>query len=345
MAVVDVTSDAETLPDTFHFACPICQTTQFSMSAMPRRVSGLCCSRCNRTFDSKPEFIDLTLTSGYKSKAFSKTEWGGTELFRSPLISFVYERGWRQGFSWAGFPGVDKEVRRITGPPPKPSGIPPPLPLIRLFCIPELAHEPSPSLQFDLAMDYLEPVISAASPLQPVIVDMSCGSGLFTRRFAKSGKFSGVIAADFSESMLLQTREYLKEDGSLGGKTPITLLRCDVARLPFETGSVQAIHAGAGIHCWPNPQAALAEISRVLAPGGIFIASTFLVGSAPLGEAFGNDSLFKPLNQLDKALVSRQYTWWEEEELRDLSASVGLEKFERTRQWRFILFKVQKPAL
>ena len=22
--------------------------------------------------------------------------------FRNPLISFVYERGWRQGFSWAG---------------------------------------------------------------------------------------------------------------------------------------------------------------------------------------------------------------------------------------------------
>lgn len=25
------------------------------------------------------------------------------------MISFVYERGWRQGFAWAGFPGVDKE--------------------------------------------------------------------------------------------------------------------------------------------------------------------------------------------------------------------------------------------
>jgi hypothetical protein len=25
------------------------------------------------------------------------------------LISFAYERGWRQGFIWAGFPGVEKE--------------------------------------------------------------------------------------------------------------------------------------------------------------------------------------------------------------------------------------------
>ena len=28
---------------------------------------------------------------------------------RSPLVSFVYERGWRQGFSWGGFPGEAKE--------------------------------------------------------------------------------------------------------------------------------------------------------------------------------------------------------------------------------------------
>ena len=28
---------------------------------------------------------------------------------RSPLVSFVYERGWRQGFSWGGFPGEARE--------------------------------------------------------------------------------------------------------------------------------------------------------------------------------------------------------------------------------------------
>lgn len=46
----------------------------------------------------------IPLPQVYKQRA-----WTGQELFRSPLISFVYERGWRQGFSWAGFPGVDKE--------------------------------------------------------------------------------------------------------------------------------------------------------------------------------------------------------------------------------------------
>ena len=29
---------------------------------------------------------------------------------RSPLVSFLYERGWRQNFNRSGFPGPDDEV-------------------------------------------------------------------------------------------------------------------------------------------------------------------------------------------------------------------------------------------
>lgn len=79
--------------------------------------------------------------------------------------------------------------------------------------------------------------------------------------------------------------------------TPIVAVRADVGRLPFATGTVDAIHAGAAIHCWPNPQAAMAEISRVLKPGGIFVASTFLTPFAPLGEIVG-DSTIRPISQV-----------------------------------------------
>lgn len=86
-------------------------------------------------------------------------------------------------------------------------------------------------------------------------------------------------------------------------RTPVTLLRADVGRLPFPTGSVAAIHAGAAIHCWPNPQAALAEISRVLRPGGVFVASTFMVAAAPLGQLLGSDDLVRPLNRVGINIV------------------------------------------
>lgn len=79
--------------------------------------------------------------------------------------------------------------------------------------------------------------------------------------------------------------------------TPIVAVRGDIGRLPFATGSVDAIHAGAAIHCWPNPQAGMAEISRVLRPGGVFVASTFLTPLAPLGEIIG-DQTVRPFSQV-----------------------------------------------
>jgi ubiquinone/menaquinone biosynthesis C-methylase UbiE len=39
---------------------------------------------------------------------------------------------------------------------------------------------------------------------------------------------------------------------------------------------VDALHAGAAMHCWPDLDSALSEIYRVLKPGGRFFATTFL---------------------------------------------------------------------
>lgn len=86
---------------------------------------------------------------------------------RQPLISFVYERGWRQNFASAGFPGKEKE--------------------------------------FDMAMNYLTPVLGGT------LIDVSCGTGLFSRLFARSGKFKGVVALDYSETMLKQAQTYFNE--------------------------------------------------------------------------------------------------------------------------------------
>ena len=55
--------------------------------------------------------------------------------------------------------------------------------------------------------------------------------------------------------------------------------------IPIESGSPSTVH------CMQ-----VAEISRVLKPGGVFVASTFLKASAPLGQLFNNDDLFRPLN-------------------------------------------------
>jgi ubiquinone/menaquinone biosynthesis C-methylase UbiE len=78
------------------------------------------------------------------------------------------------------------------------------------------------------------------------VVDLSCGSGLFTRKFLACGHFPNVMALDFSESMLQQTKELIEQDRALAQYAEkVTLVRADVNRLPLKSGSVAAIHAGA----------------------------------------------------------------------------------------------------
>ncbi|RWW08845.1 hypothetical protein BHE74_00055092 [Ensete ventricosum] len=107
---------------------------------------------------------------------------------RSPLVSFLYERGWRQNFSRSGFPGLDEEVYSS--------------PLAFSYCI-------LFTWQFNMAQEYFKPVAGG------LLVDVSCGSGLFSRKFAKSGSFSAVVALDFSENMLRQCYEFIKQDDTL----------------------------------------------------------------------------------------------------------------------------------
>ena len=47
------------------------------------------------------------------------------------------------------------------------------------------------------------------------VLDLSCGSGLFTRRFLQAQRFPKVVALDYSENMLKQTRTFIDEDAEL----------------------------------------------------------------------------------------------------------------------------------
>lgn len=162
------------------------------------------------------------------------------DLFTSPAVSYAYERGWRQGFQRAGFPGPDRES--------------------------------------EMAMLFFEPSMNKYNTTR-VLVDMSCASGLFARRFARSGKYKRVIGCDYSASMLEQARRFIDSDAELqkiSSKTQLDLVRLDVGQIPMKNASVDSLHAGAAMHCWPELVAAISEIHRVLKPGGRYFATTFL---------------------------------------------------------------------
>jgi len=78
-------------------------------------------------------------------------------------------------------------------------------------------------------------------------------TGLFTRRFAKSGDYSRVIACDYSDSMITEARRRIRADPEIASSpTKLDLVRCDVAKIPMKSDSIDAFHAGAAMHCWPN---------------------------------------------------------------------------------------------
>ncbi|KAG4189679.1 hypothetical protein ERO13_A08G237700v2 [Gossypium hirsutum] len=216
------------------FSCPVCYEPLIrkgppglNLAAIYR--SGFKCKQCDKSYSSKDTYLDLTVTAGLRD--YTEVKPAGTELFRSPFVSFVYERGWRQNFNRRGLPGPDEEFR--------------------------------------MAQEYFKPVEGG------ILVDVSCGSGLFSRKFAKSRTYSGVIALDFSENMLRQCNDFIEQDACILASN-IALVRADVSRLPFSSGSIDAVHAGAALHCWPSPLNAVAEISSILRSGGVFVGSTFL---------------------------------------------------------------------
>ncbi|KAL1310056.1 hypothetical protein AAHE18_17G220400 [Arachis hypogaea] len=207
-----------------------------------------------------------------------------TEFFRLPLISALYERGWRQSFVWGGYPGPEKE-----------------------------------------------PVLGGN------IIDASCASGLFSRLFAKSGWFSLVVALDYSENMLKQCYEFIQQEENFP-KENITLVRADISRLPFVSSSVDAVHAGAALHCWPSPLAAVAEISRVLRPGGVFVATTIIIDGpfivVPFRSTFSQS--FKQ--------VSGSNLFLSERELEELCSACGLVGFKCIRNGFFVMISATKPS-
>ncbi|CAH8309624.1 unnamed protein product [Eruca vesicaria subsp. sativa] len=280
-------------------ACPICYNSLAALNIHPHGSveapaygTELHCRTCKKSYSANETHLDLAVSSGIKH--YTEPLPLSIELFRNPLVSFLYERGWRQNFMWGGFPGPEKE--------------------------------------FEMAKEYLNNVLGGN------IIDASCGSGMFSRLFAKSEHFAMVFALDYSENMLRQCYEFLKQEASLTIKKKLVLARADIARLPFLSGSVDAVHAGAALHCWPSPSSAVAEISRVLRPGGVFVATTFIYDGL-----FRFVPFLKDIRQ-EVMRYSGSHMFLCERELEDLCKSCGLVGFTCVRNGLFIMLSATKPS-
>ena len=115
---------------------------------------------------------------------------------------------------------------------------------------------------FDLITAELDP------PPGATFLDAGCGSCAHTVRLARRG--FDVCAVDFSESALDMARDHLEATGL---DERITLQREDLTHLSFADASFDyAICWGVLMHV-PDVSRAIAELSRVLRPGGKLVVS------------------------------------------------------------------------
>jgi SAM-dependent methyltransferase len=91
------------------------------------------------------------------------------------------------------------------------------------------------------------------------ILDLGCGDGQLTHRIAANG--ATVIGVDTSPEMVAAARE-------LG----IVAMEANAELLPFSDSAFDAVFSNAALHWVRDQDAMLAQVRRVLKPGGRFVA-------------------------------------------------------------------------
>lgn len=129
-------------------------------------------------------------------------------------------------------------------------------------------------------------------------LDVASGSGDLARAFARRvGPQGEVWATDINRRMLQRGRDRLLDAGCL---TPA--VQCDAERLPFPDGYFDGVIVGFGLRNMTRKDEALAEMTRVLKPGGRLIVLEFSKVWKPLERAYDLYS-FKLLPWLGKRVA------------------------------------------
>lgn len=109
-------------------------------------------------------------------------------------------------------------------------------------------------------------------------LDVATGAGHVAGSLADCG-VSRVVAADLAPEMLrTATTEYPRVEG----------VAVDAERLPFAADWFDAVTCRFAAHHFPDPAAFLAEVERVLEPGGVFALEDLCVPTDPELAAYVN---------------------------------------------------------
>jgi len=115
-------------------------------------------------------------------------------------------------------------------------------------------------------------VAMATMPERPVVLDLACGTGDFSKLVAKRCPAAVTIAADLTHGMLRLARSGGVEEA----------VCADAMSLPFRDQAFDCVFIGYGLRNFPRLEKAVAEIERVTKPGGFLVSLDFFLPRNPV---------------------------------------------------------------
>jgi SAM-dependent methyltransferase len=106
-----------------------------------------------------------------------------------------------------------------------------------------------------------------------VIVDAPCGAGVAFRALRPKQRVR-YVALDLSPRMLERARRCARELGL----RQVEFVEGDAQSVPVQDGGADLFLSYWGLHCFPRPDEAVAEIARCLRPGGRVVGSMITRG-------------------------------------------------------------------
>ncbi|MFF9767991.1 class I SAM-dependent methyltransferase [Streptomyces sp. NPDC014636] len=109
------------------------------------------------------------------------------------------------------------------------------------------------------------------------LLDLACGTGIVTRRFAAARPGLRVTGADLTPAMVRMA----------SARLPGAIVRADSRRLPFPDGTFDAVTSIWLLHLLPaaeDVRAVVAECARVLRPGGVYVTTVDKASAHDVGS-------------------------------------------------------------
>jgi SAM-dependent methyltransferase len=120
--------------------------------------------------------------------------------------------------------------------------------------------------------------VAVQAPPEARVLEVGCGPGHLAIALTKRHAFV-VTGLDLDPAMIDRARANADRSIDAGERRP-TFVVGDVASLPFDAGAFDVVVSTFSMHHWDDPSAGLAEIGRVLRPGGRALIWDLRPGSA-----------------------------------------------------------------